>query len=89
MALFRWDASEMPIGSAGGIDRISKLQMLANAARGQVHHFTDGLDQTVFGNRSRAMGIDQQRQGLGNTNRIGDLDRAFIGQTSGNDVLAT
>ena len=64
-------ATKVTIGRGALIDRFVQPQVLANAARGQVHGLIDRLFDGRWGDFTGAMGISIDRQRLRNTNRIG------------------
>ena len=84
---FAGDTAEMAIGRAGRIDRLVQAEMLANVARGQRHAFGDRSLEAgiVDGAGAMRVGIDGYR--LGNTDGIGDLYGAALGQAGGDNIL--
>ncbi len=64
--------------------------MRADAARGQAAELVDALDRRfdlVVADRAGAVGVDIERQRLRHADRIGELDRAALGEARGDDVL--
>ena len=59
--------------------------MRADAARRQIHQLLQDRGELLLVRRSG--GIDIERQRLGDADRIGDLDRAALGEPGGDDVL--
>src|SRR5262249_39091649 len=72
--------AEMAIGGGPSIGGAVEAEMLANAARRQVHDFLKDLFELRLGDLPRAMAIDIKRQWLRHADRVGDLDRAAVGQ---------
>ncbi len=80
-------AAEMAIGGGARIDWPIEPQMLPDAARGKAHDLEEGCLEFFFRNLARSVGIDIDRQRLGDADRVGKLNRAAIGETRGNDVF--
>src|SRR5579859_1668558 len=80
-------AAEMAVGRRAGIDRPIEVEMPADAARGQIHHFGHGLLELVLRNLAGAVGVDIDRQRPRHADRIGELQRAAVGETRRDDVL--
>src|SRR5262252_8109598 len=69
-------AAEMAIGGGPCIEGPAEAEMLANAARRQVHNFRENLFKLRLGDLTRTVAIDIKRQRFGHADRVGDLDRA-------------
>src|SRR5256885_8513837 len=80
-------AAEMSIGGGTRIDRLIEPEMGADAAWRQIHQLLQDARQLVLVHLGRAVGLDIDRQWLGDADRIGDLDRAALGKTGGDDIL--
>src|SRR6266700_2489426 len=76
-------AAEMAVGAGSRIDRPVEAEMLANAARRQVHHLAEQLFQPRLGDLAGAVAIDVERQWLGDADRISDLDAAAAREAGG------
>src|SRR3989344_1838375 len=61
--------------------------MINNLFRPEVKNFLDNFGNLVIGYFARTFGINENRNGLGDTNRISDLKFAFISQTRSHDVF--
>ena len=64
--------------------------MGADAARGQPPELADAADRRldrVVADGAGAVGVDIERQRLGDADRISELDRAARGEAGGDDVL--
>ncbi len=64
--------------------------MRADAARGQTAELFDLADRVldlVVADGAGAVGVDVERQRLRHADRIGQLDRAALGEAGGDDVL--
>src|SRR5215831_3661849 len=66
--------AEMTIGAGSRIDWPVEAEMLANAARREIHDLVEELFEPRLSNLARAVAIDVERERLGNADRIGDLD---------------
>ena len=62
--------------------------MLANAARGEAHELRNHRLDLVLGDLARAMGVDIDRQRLGDADGVGELDRAAVGEAGGDIARA-
>ena len=71
-------APEMPVGRGARVDRLVEAEMSADAARRQVNQFLQNPAE-LFLVDFRA-GLDIEGKRLGDADRIGDLDRAPIGE---------
>ena len=67
----------MAVSRSARIDRLVQLQMLANAAWGQAHHFANGNFYRCIIHIACAERIAINRKRLANTDRIAQLDGAF------------
>src|SRR5689334_24745576 len=56
-------AAEMAVGGGAGIDRLVEVEMLADAARLEIHHFSEALFELgeIDFLRAVAVGVDRQR----------------------------
>src|SRR5215468_1066698 len=70
--------AEMAISAGSRIDRSVKAEMVADAARRQVHHLIEQFFKASLSNVTSSIAIDVKRQRLGHTDRIGDLDSAAV-----------
>ncbi|MNX91268.1 hypothetical protein D3C86_1233410 [compost metagenome] len=61
--------------------------MTADTRRRKVHDLTDRVLDLIFADLAGAMQIDIDRQGLGDADRVGNLDRAALGKAGSHDVL--
>ena len=77
----------MAVSCGARVDRPVQLQQLANAARREVEVFQQNALEFFFIARACAVGVEIDRQRLGNADGIGQLNRATIGQTGGNNVF--
>ena len=75
----------MAVGGGAFINRLIQIEMRADAARRQIHQLLQDSGKLLLVRGSR--GIDIERQRFGDTDRIGDLDRAALGEPGGDDVL--
>src|SRR6056297_4357583 len=66
-------APEMPVGGGARIDRARQFEMLADAARGQVHDLTDRFFDSGFRHLAGAVRLHVDRQWLGDTDRVAQL----------------
>src|SRR5215813_9629822 len=70
--------AEMAIGAGSRIDRPVEAEMLANAARCQIHDFVEQLFKPWLVHLGGSVAIDVKRERLGNADRIGDLYCAAV-----------
>ena len=61
--------------------------MLANAARAQVHDLQQRSLEDALGDMAGAVQIGVDRQRMGDADGVGELQRAAVGETRGDDVL--
>src|SRR4051794_22547461 len=80
-------AAEMTVRRGARIDRLVEIEMLADAARGQVHGFGHDLLELVLGHVAGAVGVDVDRQRPRYADRVGELQGAAAGEAGGDDVL--
>src|SRR6185436_709460 len=80
-------AAEMAIGGAGLVDWLIEAEMSADALGRQADELgQDGLDPG-FIDGARAVRIDIERERLGNTDRVAELDRAAPGEPRRNNIF--
>src|ERR1700729_1529306 len=79
--------AEMTVGRGSRVDRLVEIEMLADAARRQIHRLRHGLLQLVLGYLTGAMGIDIDRQRSRHADGVSELQRAAIGKAGSDDVL--
>ena len=61
--------------------------MLADAAGAQIHHLLQRLGQALLVDLAGVMGIDIDRERLGDADGVAELDRAALGEARGHHVL--
>src|ERR1700712_5195478 len=86
-ALIVRGAAEMAVGRGAGVDRPVEIEMGADAARGQVHRFRDGLLELVLAHLPGAVGVDIDRQRPRHADGVSKLQRAAVGKACSDDVL--
>lgn len=69
------------------VDGLGQVELLDNDTRTQVKVVADDLDQLVRGLLRGAVGVDVDRQGLGDTNGVRQLNQGTAGQTSSDQRL--
>src|SRR5690606_41095598 len=72
-------AAEMSISRGAGVDRPVKAEVLANAARRQVHHLHEHALEPRLLDLAGAVQVDIERERLGDADGIGELDGAALG----------
>src|SRR5262249_31862767 len=80
-------APEMTVSCGALVDRTGELKVLPDAARAQVHHLAQSLLKLTFGDAAGAMQVHVERDRLRHADRIGNLQRAFIGKPGSYDFL--
>src|SRR6266436_883357 len=86
-ALIVRGAAEMAVGRGPRVNRLVEIEMLADAARRQIHRLRHGYLELVLGHVSGAVGIDIDRQRPRHADGVGELQGAAIGKTGRHDVL--
>src|SRR5262249_19803038 len=76
-------APEMAVGRGAGIDRLVEAEVLADRARAQVHHPLERDGETLLLDLARLVGVDIDREGLGDADGIAHLDGAALGEPGG------
>ena len=84
---FWFVAAEVAVGGGFAVDGAQQVEGLDDAFRPQVEVGADEFNDFFIGYLAGAEGVDHQRYGLGDTNRVGDLDFAAGGQAGGDDVF--
>src|SRR5262249_28479153 len=80
-------ATEMTIGRGARVDRPVEAEVLADAARLEAHQLGQKVLKLRLVDPSGPVQVDIDRERISAADRIGDLDRAAIGNARGNDVL--
>src|SRR5882757_90135 len=80
-------AAEVTIGRGAGVDRAVEIEMAADTARRQIHRLCRRLLELVFRHLPGAVGVDVDRQRTRHADRVGELQRAAVGETGRDDVL--
>ena len=70
------------------IDWSLQLQIAHYDTRAQVKVVLHDLQDLLVGFRSSSIGVDEQGHWVGNTNGVGDLHEAAVGQTGSHDGLS-
>src|ERR1051325_5628198 len=79
--------SKMAVGRGCLIYRPAQIQTLDDAARRQFEMIAHELRYRRLANASGAFSVHEHRDRIGNADRVGELDRATIRESRGNDVL--
>src|SRR3954464_3398338 len=80
-------AAEMAVGRRAPVDRTVKLERAADVRGGEPEDFGQRPFEFLLVDFAGAMGIDQERHRVGDTDRIGDLDGAALRDAGGDHVL--
>ena len=80
-------AAEMAVSGGARIDRLVEVEMLANAARREVHDLHQRAFELGFVDAAGPVQVGVDRQRLGDADRVGELQGAALGQAGGDDVL--
>ena len=70
-------AAEMPVGGGRLIDRTLQVERLDDAGGAEIEQLAQGRGEFVLGHDAGVESIDQDRDRLGDADRVGDLDFAF------------
>src|SRR5258708_34674851 len=77
----------MAVGAGSRIDRPVEAEMLANAARRQVHDLIEQFFKPWLVHLGGSVAVDVKRERLCGADRIGDLGRTAVSQSGRNNVL--
>ena len=77
----------MAVGCGPLIDRAAQLQMLPDPARAQIHDLPQRLLKLLLRDAARAVQIHIERERLRDADRVGQLQRAFVGEPGRDHVL--
>src|SRR5438270_4938065 len=77
----------MAIGGGARVDRAVETEMAADATRGDIHRLGRRLLELVLRHLTGAVGVDVDRQRTRYADRVGELQRAAVGETGRDDVL--
>jgi hypothetical protein len=77
----------MAVHRGGGKDRPPEVEGLDDPAGRQVEDLADRLRQPRIGQLARSHRVHEERHGLGDPDRVGDLQLAAVGEPGGHDVL--
>ena len=78
----------MPVGGRLLEDGFAQPQLFDNRRGAQIKILLDGADDFLLGHLVRAVGIHEQRNGVGHADGIGDLQFALVREPRRDDVLA-
>src|SRR5216683_7526120 len=79
-ALIVRGAAEVTVGRGPRVDRLVEIEMLADAARRQIHRLGHSLLKLVLRHLSGVVGIDVDRQRPRHADGVSELQRAAIGK---------
>src|SRR5258707_1867314 len=77
----------MAVGAGSRIDRPVEAEMLANAARRQVHDLIEQFFKPWLVHLGGSVAVDVKRERLCDTDRLGDLGRTAVSQSGRNKGL--
>src|SRR5258706_4352238 len=80
-------AAEVAIRRGAGVDRPVEVQVPPDPTGREAHDLAQASLQLVLADFGRAVGVDVDRQRLGDADAVRELDRAAVGKTGGYDVL--
>ncbi|CAI9005570.1 NAD-specific glutamate dehydrogenase [Pseudomonas sp. IT-P44] len=69
------------------VHRVQQVKHGGDCVRTQVEHFANQFDDFVVADFAGAEGVQRDRSRLGNTDRVGNLNLATLGQAGSDDVL--
>jgi hypothetical protein len=70
------------------VDGVGKVELLDDDTGTEVEVLEDNLNKLLRGFLRGTVVLDEERQGLGNTNSVRQLDKAAAGQFGGNERLS-
>jgi hypothetical protein len=76
--------AEVTIGSSLAVNRLLQVELLHDDTRPEVPILPDNLDELRISFLARAICIDEDRQGLRDTNSVGELNENTPSKASGN-----
>ena len=79
--------SEMTVSRGFAIDRPQQIERFDDTARGQVEVLADQFHQSRFADLAGPVGENHDRHRFGHADGIGQLHRAFVRQSGGDDIL--
>ena len=69
------------------VDGLGQVKLLDDDTRAQVEVVADDLDELIRGLGRGAVGVDVDREGLRDTDGVGELDESTAGEAGGNKGL--
>ena len=69
------------------VDGLGEVKLLDDDTRAQVEVVADDLDELIRGLGGGAVGVDVDREGLRDTDGVGELDESAAGEAGGNKGL--
>src|SRR5512135_3759638 len=84
---FRLGPSEVPVTGGLAIYRPQQIKFVDHALGGEVEVPADKLDNLFFGKFSGAEGINHDRKRVRPADDIGEMEKALLGYSRGNDIL--
>ena len=73
-------AGEVTVLGSGAVDGLDEVEFLDNNTRAQVEVVADDLDKLLRGLVRGAVRLHEDRQGLGDTDGVGELHQRSAGQ---------
>lgn len=79
--------TEVAVLGSLAVDGLVKVQLTDNDTRSEVEVVTDDLDELFRVLLRGAVRVDEDGEGLGNTNGVGELDKGTTAELGGNEGL--
>lgn len=79
--------AKVTVSSGLLIDGTEQIELLDDDTGTEVKVLTDDLDKLLIGSGTSAVGIDEDGEGLGNTDGVRELDQAAASELGGNERL--
>lgn len=79
--------AEVTVLGSTVVDRVGEVELLDNDTGTEVEVLADDLDELVRRLVGGTVGLDEEREGLSNTNGVGELDETAASETSLNQGL--
>src|SRR3954468_16147826 len=80
-------AAEVAVGRCLAVDRCSKAKRVDDRPGTKVEVLVDEAEYSLVGKLARPVRLDRDRDGLGNADRVAQLELEPVGKTRGDDIF--